>query len=131
MGPVVARLIAFTCLPLKLAALKGVLFGTLIAGLMMGVLPVHAQSCMEQIVTVRQQLKQVEPHPKRPPSQAQTIGAQDDQQPTAGSLAAAGVTQPDSGAYGALNEAMNLDAAGNEAGCLKALAEARRLGGLN
>lgn len=88
-------------------------------------------ACLEQIVTVQAELKAREPAPKKPPTQEQTVGAQTDQQPTPGSLAAAGLTPPDSGAYGALNQAINLQAAGDEAGCLKALAEARRLGGLN
>lgn len=93
--------------------------------------PASAQACLEQIVTVQQQLKASVPTPRKPPSEAQSVGAQDDRQPTPGSLAAAGLSQPDSGAYGALNQAINLQAAGDEAGCLKALAEARRLGGLN
>ena len=93
--------------------------------------PARAEACLEQIVTVQAQLKAREPAPKKPPSQEQTIGAQTDQQPTPGSLAAAGLAPPDSGAYGALNQAINLQAGGDEAGCLKALAEARRLGGLN
>ena len=90
-----------------------------------------AASCLEQIVVVQQQLKAKEPRPKAPPSQGQSIGAQLDRQPTPGSLAQAGVSQPDSGALGALNAAMNLQAAGDEAGCLKALGEARKLGGLD
>jgi len=96
-----------------------------------GAAPASAQACLEQIVTVQQQLKAAMPAPKKPPSEPQSVGAQDDRQPTPGSLAAAGLSQPDSGAYGALNQAINLQAAGDEAGCLKALAEARRLGGLN
>ena len=93
--------------------------------------PARAQACLEQIVTVQAQLKAREPAPKKPPTEEQTIGAQTDRQPTPGSLAAAGLTPPDSGAYGALNQAINLQAGGDEAGCLKALAEARRLGGLD
>jgi len=131
MGAIIVRLLAYTGLPLKAALAKALLFGALATGLAVGALPAQAQTCLEQIVTVQQQLKQVEPHPKRPPSQPQSIGAQDAEQPTPGSLAAAGLTAPDSGAYGALNQAMNLQAAGDEAGCLKALAEARKLGGLN
>lgn len=93
--------------------------------------PARAQACLEQIVAVQAQLKERTPRPKMPPEQEQSIAAQTDRQPTPGSLAAAGVTQPDSGALGALNQAINLQAAGDEAGCLKALAEAKRLGGLN
>lgn len=89
-----------------------------------------AQNCLVQIVDVQKALKAQEPAQKPPPSEAQSVGAQDGRQPTPGSLAAAGVSQPDSGAMGALNKAMNLQAAGDEQGCLEALAEARRLGGL-
>lgn len=92
--------------------------------------PAAAQACLEQIVTVQQQLKATQPHPKKPPTESQSIAAQTDQQPTPGSLAAAGLSEPETGAFGALNKAINLQAAGDEAGCLKALEEARRLGGL-
>ncbi|MBP2148368.1 hypothetical protein [Xanthobacter flavus] len=107
--------------------------GALIAALVLIAFaaPARAQACLEQIVTVQAALKERLPHPKKPPEQEQSIAAQTDQQATPSSLAAAGLTQPDSGALGALNQAINLQAAGDEAGCLKALAEAKRLGGLN
>lgn len=92
--------------------------------------PAQAQTCLEQIVTVQAALKHSEPRPAKPAPQEQSIAAQDGHQPTPGSLAAAGLTGPDSGAWGALNQAINLQAAGDEAGCLKALGEARRLGGI-
>lgn len=92
--------------------------------------PAHAATCLEQIVTVQAALKETQPHPTKPPTQEQSIAAQDSRQPTPGSLAAAGLTPPDNGAWGALNQAINLQAAGDEAGCLKALDEARRLGGV-
>lgn len=131
MGPVIVRMFAVFCLPLKAAVLKAALFATLAVGLVAGGTPARAQACLEQIVTVQQQLKAKFPRPRQPPSEPQSVGAQDDQQPTPGSLAAAGLTPPDSGASGALNAAINLQAAGDEAGCLKALGEARRLGGLD
>lgn len=93
--------------------------------------PASAQACLEQIVTVQAELKAKLPHPTKPPTEQQSVGAQTDQQPTPGSLAAVGLTEPDTGAFGALNQAMNLQAAGDEAGCLRMLAEARKLGGLN
>lgn len=131
MGPVIARLPAFR-LPLTSAVLKAAPVAALAAGLLGGGVPAHAQSCLEQIVSVQQQLKAKLPRPSSPPPTApQSVGAQDGRQPTPGSLAAAGVTQPDSGAFGALNAAMDRQAAGDEAGYLKALAEARRLGGLD
>ncbi|QRG07725.1 hypothetical protein EZH22_04870 [Xanthobacter dioxanivorans] len=92
--------------------------------------PASAQTCLEQIVGVQAELKSRLPRPQKPPTEQQSIGAQTDQQPTPGSLSSAGLSEPQTGAYGALNQAINLQAAGDEAGCLKALAEARRLGGL-
>lgn len=89
-----------------------------------------AQTCLEQIVEVQSALRQQGGPPTQPAEQAQSVGAQDSQQPTPGSLAAAGLTEPRSGAWGALNEAMNLQAGGDEQGCLQALARARRLGGI-
>ena len=107
--------------------------GVLVPALMLMAVaaPARAQACLEQIVSVQAALKARLPHPKKPPEQEQSVAAQTDRQPTPGSLAAAGVTEPDSGALGALNQAINLQAAGDEAGCLQALAEAKRLGGLN
>lgn len=131
MGSLLIRLFAFTLLPLKVAMLKAAFYGVMAMALLFGTLPVRAQSCLEQIVSVQQQLKHLVPRPKQPAEQQQSVAAQDAQQPTPGSLAAAGVTQPESGPLGALNQAMNRQAAGDEAGCLKALAEARRLAGLN
>ncbi|MGQ3675344.1 hypothetical protein ACT6QH_07605 [Xanthobacter sp. TB0139] len=88
-------------------------------------------TCLEAIVAVQNQLQKTTPPPSEPAEQAQSIAAQDSAQPTPGSLAAAGLDQPTSGAMGALNEAMNLQAAGDEAGCFKAVAKARELAGLN
>lgn len=93
--------------------------------------PAQAQSCLEQIVTVQAALNARLPAPAKPQAQDQSVAAQTDQQPTPGSLASAGLSEPQTGAFGALNAAINMQAAGDEAGCLKALGEARRLGGLN
>ncbi|MFG1393486.1 hypothetical protein [Xanthobacter agilis] len=131
MGPVIPRVRAVVRLPRKAVVVKAMLLTTLAVGLLVGGRSAHAQACLEQIVTVQQQLKGKFPRPQQPPSEPQSIGAQDAQQPTPGSLAAAGLTGPDTGAYGALNQAITLQAAGDEAGCMKALQEARRLGGLN
>ncbi len=92
--------------------------------------PARAQTCLEQIVVVQDALKQQGATPRQPAEQAQSVGAQDNRQPTPGSLAAAGMSEPQGGAWGALNEAMNLQASGDEQGCLKALARARELGGV-
>jgi len=88
------------------------------------------ETCVEAIATTQKELKQVLPKPSQPKEQQQSIAAQDSQEPTPGSLAAAGLEEPTSGAEGALNEALNLQAAGDEAGCMKAVAKARSLGGL-
>ncbi|MFS8035893.1 hypothetical protein ACI7BZ_02825 [Xanthobacter sp. AM11] len=93
--------------------------------------PAAMAACLEQIVTVQEALKKRQPPPQKPPSQEQSIAAQVDRQPTPGSLAAAGLSGPETGAWGALNQAINLQAAGDEAGCLKMLGEARRLGGID
>ncbi|MGQ3673152.1 hypothetical protein ACT6QG_12235 [Xanthobacter sp. TB0136] len=95
--------------------------------------PVQMQkwdTCLEAVVQLQQEMSQTLPAPAQPPSADQSIAAQDSAQPTEGSLAAAGLDQPSSGAWGALNEAMNLQAAGNEAGCFKAVQKARELAGL-
>jgi len=95
--------------------------------------PAHAQNwakCVEAIAQTQQELKQVLPKTAQPHSQQQSIAAQDSAQPTPGSLAAAGLEPTASGPEGALNEAQNLQAAGDEAGCMKAVAKARALGGL-
>lgn len=107
-------------------------FGLSAVTLLGALAPAQAQApnCLVQIVEVQNALKAREPAQKKPPSEPQSDAAQLSHQPTPGSLAAAGVTQPDSGAMGALNKAMNLQAAGDEQSCLQALAEARRLGGL-
>lgn len=95
--------------------------------------PVEVQkwaTCLEAVVQLQREMKQVLPRPAQPPMQDQSIAAQDSSLATPESLAAAGVVQPSSGAWGALNEAMNLQAAGDEAGCFKAVQKARALAGL-
>ncbi len=116
--------------------------GALFAGAMFAASAVQAQqpggpvqvqkwaTCLEAVVQLQQEMKQVLPRPALPPTQDQSIAAQDATEATPESLAAAGAVQPTSGAWGALNEAMNLQAAGNEAGCFKAVQKARSLAGL-
>ncbi len=87
-------------------------------------------SCLEAVVQLQKEMRQSLPHPPQPQSQQQSIAAQDSAQPTAESMAAAGANQPTTGAWGALNAAMNLQAAGDEAGCLKEVQKARSLAGL-
>jgi hypothetical protein len=100
---------------------------------MLGGMPAQAQNwekCVEAIANTQQELKQVLPKTAQPQTQQQSIAAQDSHEPTPGSLAAAGLEAPVSGPAGALNEAQNLQAAGDEAGCMRAVAKARSLAGL-
>lgn len=105
----------------------------LFLAILAGGTPAYAQnweSCVEAIAKVQQELKQVLPKSAQPHTQQQSIAAQDSHDPTPGSLAAAGLEEPASGPEGALNEALNLQAAGDEAGCMQAVAKARSLAGL-
>lgn len=102
-------------------------------GLLAWLSPAHTTSwetCVEAIAKTQHELKQIAPRPTPPPTENQTVAAQDSRQPTPSSLSAAGLDQPQSGAAGALNEALNLQAAGDETGCMKAVAKARSLAGL-
>lgn len=104
-----------------------------IPALLTGAQPAQAQSwatCLEAIVKTQHELKDVLPKTAQPPTQPQSVAAQDSHEPTPDSLAAAGVQAPTSGPAAALNEAQNLQALGNEAGCMKAVAKARELAGL-
>ncbi|GAB4064184.1 hypothetical protein GCM10028812_01650 [Ancylobacter sonchi] len=95
--------------------------------------PAQAQNwekCVEAIAKTQHELKQILPKSAQPPTQQQSIAAQDSHDPTPGSLAAAGLDQPTTGPAAALNEAENLQAAGDEAGCMRAVAKARSLAGL-
>lgn len=87
----------------------------------------QAQPCIEQIVALQARVKAVSPEPK-PPTEAQSVGAQMDRQPTPASVAAASGSLPALvGPAAALNAAQNFQAAGDEASCLKAVAEARAM----
>lgn len=78
MGPFIVRL------PSRLAAQGGGAEGAAVRqprGGARGRWPAaYARACLEQIVTVQQQLKAKFPPPTQPPAQAQSIGAQDAQQ---------------------------------------------------
>lgn len=89
------------------------------------------ENCVEAIAKTQHELKQSSTKgPAQPKTQDQSVAAQDSHQPTPSSLAAAGLNEPQTGAAGALNEALNLQAAGDEAGCMKAVVKARSLAGL-
>ncbi|WP_051356617.1 hypothetical protein [Azorhizobium doebereinerae] len=92
--------------------------------------PAFAQECLEQIVALQNRLPQppLDAPVNAGPSARQTVGTQLDHQPTPGSVAAASGGQPQlSGAQAYLNKAENLQAAGDKAGCLQAVEEARKL----
>lgn len=89
-----------------------------------------AQDCLEEIVALQNQLPQPPLNaPLAGPYGTQSIGAQLSHDPTPGSVAAAegGTQAPATGALAYLNKAQNLQAAGDKAGCLQAVGEARRL----
>ncbi|MEP9377461.1 hypothetical protein ABLE91_12145 [Aquabacter sp. CN5-332] len=88
----------------------------------------RAESCLEQIVAIQARVQAVAPQQPLPPTEAQSIGAQTDRQPTPASVAAAsGGASQSVGPAAALNAAQNAQAAGNEAACLKAVGEARSM----
>lgn len=89
----------------------------------------RAESCLEQIVALQSRVQAVTPKQAPPPTEAQSVDAQTDRQPTPASVAAAsgGADQPVVGPAAALNAAQNAQAAGNEAACLKAVGEARAM----
>ena len=111
-----------------------IMFGALLLpAAISGSKPAQAQNwekCVEAIAETQNELKQVLPKGAKPPTQQQSVAAQDSHEPTPGSLAAAGLEGPVSGPEGTLNEAQNLQAAGDEAGCMRAVAKARSLAGL-
>ncbi len=89
-----------------------------------------AQDCLEEIVALQNKLPQPPLNaPLTGPYGTQSVGAQLSHDPTPGSVAAAegGARAPATGAAAYLNKAQNLQAAGDKAGCLQAVAEARRL----
>lgn len=98
----------------------------LLAAVAVPLTPAHAETCLEQIVALQKRVDAVEGKPAAPRPEPQSVGAQLDQQPTPGSIAAAsGSLPPPVGPAAALNAAQNFQAAGNEAACLKAVNEAR------
>lgn len=93
----------------------------------LGISAAQAEPCIEQIVALQARVKAVSPNPK-PPTEAQSVGAQLDHQPTPSSVAAASGSLPTPvGPAAALNAAQNFQAAGDEAACLKAVGEARAM----
>lgn len=118
--PIVART------PFARIAGACVVVAGLLAAVAVPLASAHAESCLEQIVALQKRVDAVQGKPAAPRSEPQSVGAQLDQQPTPGSVAAAtGDLPPPVGPAAALNAAQNFQAAGDEAKCLKAVGEAR------
>ena len=92
----------------------------------LGVASAHAGPCSNQIAQFEQALRQSAGNPNAGPFARQTIGAQLHRQPTPGSIKQA-EAQAETSFEAALARAKRLDARGNRAGCIKALAAARQM----
>jgi len=90
----------------------------------------QAGPCTNDIVQLQAQIARAEAaSPSAGPSAAQSVGAQLHHQPTPSSVGAA-ESKASVGARAALDRARAADAAGDAAGCQRALKEARDLFGL-
>ncbi|MFG1427266.1 hypothetical protein [Roseixanthobacter glucoisosaccharinicivorans] len=128
--PAFARTVVARTLVVRTAAARATGAWAVAAGLLAAVavpsVSAHAETCLEQIVALQKRVDAVQGKPAAPRPEPQSVGAQLDQQPTPGSVAAAsGNLPPPVGPAAALNAAENFQAAGDEAKCLKAVGEAR------
>jgi hypothetical protein len=90
----------------------------------------HSGPCTAQIAQLKQQIASTPPGPDSGPTAPQSVGAQLHRQPTPQSVQhAERVANADADA--ALAQAQKADAAGDAAGCQKALGEAKRLYGID
>jgi hypothetical protein len=100
------------------------------AVLFWGISAAHGGPCTDQIAQFEQQIGHNQPGPANGPTAPQSLGAQLHHQPTPSSVGQAEqVANKDGDA--ALDRAKKADAAGDAAGCKKALTEARRLYEIN
>jgi hypothetical protein len=88
-----------------------------------------AGPCTTQILQVEQQIRRAQAGPVPGPSAPQSVGAQLHHQPTPGSVESA-EDRAQEAAMAALDRARQADAAGDAAGCAKALQDAGELYGL-
>jgi hypothetical protein len=100
-------------------------------GLMMvPVASAGAGTCGDEIAKLEAILRGGSTNPYVGPSQQQSVGAQLHHQPTPGSVRRA-EAQADRDVAASLERARDLDAAGKEADCLRAVGETKRLLGLD
>jgi hypothetical protein len=86
--------------------------------------------CTVQISELEQRVSHTAPGPESGPTAPQSVGAQLHRQPTPGSVGQA-EHAANADADAALDRARKDDAAGNPAGCIEALREAKRLYGID
>jgi hypothetical protein len=91
--------------------------------------PAYAGPCTTHISNLEKQIRLSAANPTVGPTAPQTVGAQLHHQPTPSTVEHA-ETKANADADTALDRARKADAAGNASGCKSALAEARRLYGL-
>jgi hypothetical protein len=89
----------------------------------------HSGPCTSQIAQIEQQMNLTPPGPETGPTAPQAVGAQLHHQPTPGTVEHA-EHKANADADAALDRARKADTAGDAAGCSAAIAEARRLYGL-
>jgi hypothetical protein len=96
------------------------------AALVLGVASAHAGPCTTQIAQFEQAVRQSANNPDAGPTARQSIGAQIDRQPTPGSVKRA-EERAQATFDAALARAKRLDARGDRAGCMRALAAAKSM----
>jgi hypothetical protein len=92
----------------------------------LGISPAQAGPCSHDIAQFEQAVRQSAGNPNAGPIAAQTIGAQLDRQPTPDSVKRA-ERRAQAKFEAALTRSKRLDAKGNRAACMRALAEAEQM----
>ena len=92
----------------------------------LGVAAAHAGPCTNEIAQFEQAVRQSAGNPNAGPMAPQSIGAQLDRQPTPGSIKRA-EERAQATFAAAMARAKRLDARGDRAGCMRALAAAKRM----
>jgi hypothetical protein len=92
----------------------------------LGAASAHAGPCTTQIAQFEQTVRQSANNPNAGPMAPQTVGAQLDNQPTSASMARA-KKRAQAAFVATLARAKRLDARDNRAGCMRALARAKRM----
>jgi hypothetical protein len=99
-------------------------FVVISAALALSIASAHAGPCSTQIAQFEQAVRQSVNNPGAGPMAPQTMGAQIDRQPTPGSVKRA-EERAQASFNAALARAKRLDARGDRAGCVRALATAK------